>query len=604
MAIGTSTGLANHPSGLTPRQRYEVSYQALKTVRATFDDHWQELAEFFLPRRSRFSITDVDKGDRRSRSIIDSEPTFAARTLQHGLHAGLTSPARPWFKLTTPDPDLAEFQSVKEWLHLVTTRMQTVFLKSNLYQALPSLYGDLGVFGTAAMGWLEDDKSLLRAYTYPIGSYVLGLDERGVVATFAREFQMTVEQLVGTFGVRDRNKPWDVDWSVFSDPIKDHWDKSEYHTRIDVCWYVAPNREDYKPRSLRAAQALPFKSCYFEIGRADESYSRGRGKAQFLRESGFRDFPIFAPRWEVTGEDTYATSGPGIIGLGDAKQLQVMQKRKGQAIEKSINPSLKAPASAMQTKVSLLPGGVTWVDDPTGRALSPIHEVRLEGLQFMQLDMQETRNRVDRAFYADLFLMLQQADALGANQQRTAREIEERHEEKLLALGPVLERLNDELLDPLIDRTFAAMLDAGLVPPPPEELEGMELRVEYLSVMAQAQKLAGASALDRYVQTALVMAEALPEALHKVDALQVMDEYGHILGVPPRVIRTDEEAQARQQAQQQQQAQLAEAAALKDQAAATAHLAKAPVNGGETTALDAMLAAQHAGGVTPTAAPA
>jgi hypothetical protein len=583
VAIGTATGMAGHPSGLTPRQRHEAIYAALKTERSSFDPHWSELAEFILPRRSRFSLSDRNRGERRSQAIIDSAPTFAARTLQHGLHAGLTSPARPWFKLTTPDPDLAEFQRVKEWLHTVTQRMQTIFLKSNLYQALPTMYADLGTFGTAAFGWLEDHDTLLRAYPYPIGSYVLGLDERLKVTTFAREFRLTVRQVVQAFGPVDGD-PRQLDWSRFSDQVKDHWDRSEYETPVDVLWYVAPNTEQTRG-GLYAKDALPWKSCYFEIGRADESYARTGGTATYLRESGFRNFPVFAPRWDVTGEDTYGTSCPGILALGDVKQLQMMQRRKAQAIEKAINPPLKAPPSVMQTKVSLLPGGLTYVDDPTGKGLSPVHETRLEGLEFLAADMAETRYRIDRAYYADLFLMLQQADALDTP-QKTAREIEERHEEKLLALGPVLERLNDELLDPLIDRTFATMLDAGLIPQAPPELEGLELKVEYLSVMAQAQKLTGVAGLDRFMHSAVALADVFPSVRHKVNAIEAMDEYGAMLGVPPRVIRTDEDALAREQGEQQAAAAAQQAATMKESAGAMQSLAATPVDNGRTTALD------------------
>jgi len=123
----------------------------LQLERSSFDDHWRQLNDFILPRRTRFQTTDDDQDkDRRTTKIVDGTATRAARTLQSGLHSGVTSPARPWFRLTTPDPDLAEFGPVKQWLHTVTTRMQTVFLRSNIYNILPVLYGDLGVFGVFA----------------------------------------------------------------------------------------------------------------------------------------------------------------------------------------------------------------------------------------------------------------------------------------------------------------------------------------------------------------------------------------------------------------------------------------------------------------------
>jgi hypothetical protein len=171
----------------TRRQRYDLIRSALWSTRqgGGFDAHWKEIGDWLMPRRSRFWTGDRNRGDKRNQNIIDSTARFAWRTLASGLHAGLTSPARPWMRLGTPDPTLAEFGPVKEWLHLVTTRMLAVFSQTNLYNALPVVYGDMGGFGTAAVGILEDDRDLFRAEAYPIGSYALGMDRRGRVTTFA-----------------------------------------------------------------------------------------------------------------------------------------------------------------------------------------------------------------------------------------------------------------------------------------------------------------------------------------------------------------------------------------------------------------------------------
>jgi Bacteriophage head to tail connecting protein len=280
VAIGaaTTTGRSPFAAGLSRRQRYEQIRAALLLERSSFEAHWRELAEFLMPRRTRFTTSDVNRGDRRSQSIIDSAPRFAARTLQSGLHAGLTSPARPWMRLTTPDPDLAEFGPVKQWLHTVTQRMLTIFLRSNLYNALPTLYGDMGVFGTGAIGVLEDSEDLMRAYSYPLGCYAIGLDERGIGTTFVRDYQMTVRQLVGEFGRDPYSRGRDIDWSRFSTQIKTCWDNGDYEQRIDVCWFITPN-DDYEPRRLESQYAMKWRSCHFERGREDSDY-KGSG---FLR---------------------------------------------------------------------------------------------------------------------------------------------------------------------------------------------------------------------------------------------------------------------------------------------------------------------------------
>jgi hypothetical protein len=206
--------------------------------------------------------------------------------------------------------------------------------------------------------------------------------------------------------------------------------------------------------------------------------------------------------------------------------------------------------------------------------------------------MAETRDRVRRGFYEDLFLMLAQSEQV---QPVTAAEIHARQEEKLIALGPVLERTNDELLDPAVDRVFAMMVRVGAIPEPPEALQGMPLKVEYLSIMAQAQKLVGVTGQDRLVQSALGMVEAFPEVRHKVNVFQVMDRYGDMLGVDPKIVRSDKDAAALQAAEQQAAQQAQQADQNKTEAQAAQALGNTPMQG--DTALTALVSRMGAGGI-------
>jgi hypothetical protein len=548
---------------LDKRQRYDKLRAALWSERQSgFDAHWRELAEMFMPRRIRFTSSDRNRGDKRNQKIIDSTGRFSARTLSAGMHAGLTSPARPWMKLTTPDPALAKHGPVKLWLHDVTMRMLTIFATSNLYNVLPLVYLDMGIFGTAAMSMVQDSRDLFRCYSYPIGTFALGQDARGLATTFVRDYRLTVRQIVEEFGVQANGR--DIDWAPISGTVHDLWDRGDYEEPVDVTWMVKPN-ESADPHRLEAKH-LPWASCSWETGSSEP---------KFLRESGFETFPVMAPRWDITGEDSYGTDCPGMTALGDNNQLQIMQRRKGQLLEKAVNPPLKGPTNLKTQKTSLLPGDITYVDVRDGmQGLAPIHEVRLEGFQHLTADIGEVAYRIQRAFYEDLFLMLARSDdRLGADRP-TAREVEERHEEKLLALGPVLERTNDELLDPIIDRVYNLMELNGLVPPPPDILHGVKLKTEYISILAQAQKLVGVVGQDRLLATTGSIVSAMPEfspiVRHKLNMPQMLDNYGEMLGVDPKVIRSTDEAEAAL-AQEQHVAQAAQDA---EQAATLAGAAK------------------------------
>ena len=551
------------------RDRYMALKGKMWSDRSTYETHWRELSEFLLPRRTRWMMQDRNRGDKRNAKIIDSTARFAVRTLASGLHAGLTSPARPWFKLTTPDPNLRKLPAVKAWLHQVTQRISSAFLQSNIYNSLPIVYGDMGTFGTAAMAVMEDRQETLRTYTFPIGSYAISSDERGIVTTFVRELEMTVRQLVGRYAVKDNG---DIDWTNVSRTVKGAWDRGDYEQAVQVCWIVQPN-SDANPDKL-GAKYYPFSSCHFEL-------TTDEGK--LLRESGFKQFPILAPRWaRASSEDSYGDDCPGMTALGDVKQLQSMQKKKGQAISKLVDPPLVGPTMLRTQTTSLLAGAITYQDVRDGeRGLRPIHEIGMN-LQHLTMDIQDVRYLIRRAFHEDLFLMLASSDPSRGAADITAREIEERHEEKLLALGPVLESTNDELLDPLIDRSYQMLFDAGLLPEVPEELDNVELKIEYLSIMASAQKLVGVVGQDRLLQTVVPLAEVFPEITDKIDVNRIVDNYVDMLGVDPEVVRTTEQANARSEGRQKQAAAMQQAEQAKLMAGAAKDAAAAPVGGEET----------------------
>lgn len=546
------------------RAKLELLRSEMENERSSFMAHWRDLGDFNLPRRAQFQTTDANRGDRRNLKLLDNTSTLAARTLRSGMMAGITSPARPWFRLSTPDPELSELGAVKAWLHTVSTRMASVFLRSNLYKALPVIYGDMGVFGTAAMAIEEDFENTIRCTVFPIGSYMIATDEKGRVRVFMREFPMTVRQLIGQFGHPAGDKSdGAIDWSKFSDHVKNTWMTGARETRVDVHHAIIPN-EDYDPRS-KLSNSKKYRSVYYEKA----SGNNGERSDRLLSDAGFDMFPILAPRWETTGQDAYGTECPGMVSLGDTKQLQTGERRALQAIEKQINPPMTGPTSMRAQKASILPGDITLVDVREGQqSFRPAHEVNYN-LQQHEIKQDQVRGRIRRAFYEDLFLML----ATDSRQQpATAREIEERHEEKLLALGPVLENMNQDLLDPLIDITFDIMLRQGMIPPPPDELQGLDLRVEYISIMAQAQKLVGLSGMERYKQAAMEMATIFPGSVDKTDADQFLEVYGDLTSVAPGIVRSDEDVDAIRASRAQAEQAAAKAEQMQAMAAAAADL--------------------------------
>lgn len=516
----------------TLKEQLQKQQAQLTNDRSSFDPHWRELSDFINPRGSRFLVTDVNRDDRRNTKIVDPTATLAARTLSSGMMSGITSPARPWFKLATPDPDMMDYGPVKLWLEVVQRRMNEVFNKSNIYQSLPLLYASLGNYSTGAMAVLEDDSDVIRTMMFPIGSYYMANSARGSIDTCFRKFSMTVRQLVMEFGLNN-----------VSDSVKGMWDSGNYESWIEVIHAVYPNID--RDTAKLNSKNKPVKSVYYEVGGDSD---------KLLRESGFDEFPIMAPRWEVNGEDVYGSSCPGMIALGQVKALQLEQKRKSQLIDKATNPPMVGPSSLRNQRVSLLPGDITYIDQVTGQeGFKPAYLVNPNTADLLA-DIQDTRQIINSAYFVDLFMMLQNINT----RSMPVEAVIEMKEEKLLMLGPVLERLNDECLNPLIDRTFSIMARKNLLPPPPDILQGMPLRIEYISVMAQAQKSIGLSSLSSTVGFIGQLAQAKPEALDKLNVDQAIDAFAEMSGVSPTVIVPQEQVEQvrEQRAQQQQQQQM------------------------------------------------
>lgn len=534
----------------TEYQKAVARAAALKQERTGngWDAHYKEISDYLLPRSGRFTTTDRNKGDKRHNNIYDSTGTRALRILAAGMMAGMTSPARPWFRLTTSDPELDESAAVKTWLADVTRLMQMVFSKSNTYRALHSNYEELGSFGTASSIVLPDYRNVIHHYTLTCGEYAIATDHRGQVNTLYREYEMTVGQMVGEFG-KDK----------CSNTVKSLFDSNKLDAPVTVVQGIEPRA--VRDPSKRDAKNMAYKSVYLE---------RGGNEDRFLRESGFKEFPAVCPRWMTAGGDIYGNS-PAMEALGDIKQLQHEQLRKAQGIDYQTNPPIQAPTSMVNSGVNRLPGGTSFVDAASpGGGIRSAFEVNLN-LSYLLEDIQDVRERIKGAFYADLFLML----ANGTNGAMTATEVAERHEEKLLMLGPVLERMHNEILDPLIEMTFARMVEANIVPQPPQELQGMELNVEFVSMLAQAQRAIATNGVDRFVGNLGAVAGFKPDVLDKFDADRWADAYADMLGIDPELVVPGDKValirQARAEAlQQQAQAeQMAQGAAVaKDLAAA------------------------------------
>ena len=198
-------------------QRKLARLAALKAERSSWDNHWLQIAQFQFPRAGRFLTSDTNEGKKKNQHVYDNTAIFAVRTLAAGMMSGVTSPARPWFRLGLADKDLMEFAPVKQWLHDTGEIMRQVFAASNTYNTLHSCYEELGAFGTWADVVLPDFDNVIHHYPMTVGEYYLAHDHRGKIDTLAREMKMTVGQMVGQFGKDNCSRA-----------VRNLWDRGAY----------------------------------------------------------------------------------------------------------------------------------------------------------------------------------------------------------------------------------------------------------------------------------------------------------------------------------------------------------------------------------------
>jgi len=531
--------------GLSPDEQEKLldiaikMFAGCKNERTDYEGDFRVLSEMFMPNGLR--LEDNAKSTRNKwGKIINNTGLRAVRTVGAGMQSGMTSPGRPWVKLGIEDFEMQEDAEVKEWLEFSTQRLLTVFRRSNMYGGSHQFYKNIAVFGTAAELQLEDFDNVMDFTNLLTGSYWIGNNARGRVDRLFVRQKYTVVQMVEKFGIDN------VDPSV-----KLMYQRNDFFQTVYVNLGIFPNPySKWAPNGevLIAANQKPFVSVY---------WVDGQNAKRPLKTSGFNRFPGQVARWDRAADEAYG-SGCGIVALGDTRAMQLKEREKAKGLQKMINPPVSAPSEMRQGQypISGLPGGITYRPPQSAPdSVRSMYEVNLP-LQYLSNDIILDEERVNSAFYVDLFMMISNS----VDHDKTAFEVARMNEEKLQALGPVTDSLNNEYLDPKIERAIEIMMDADLLPPPPPQIQGKALKVEYIGVLAQAQQMVGIGGIERFLTFTGNAEKMFPGmgALDQVNIGATIQEVGTMIGVPTRLLNDDnaikqiQDARAQEMAQQQQ----------------------------------------------------
>lgn len=515
----------------------------------------RDISDHIQTRRGRY-LKGERQTTRRTGTILNEKPIYASRTLGAGMSAGVASASRPWLKLITPNSELNERHEVKLWLDIAQRRLYQILAGSNYYGTRATSFRDMGDFGQGPLILDADFEDVIRGYVSPPGEYYIARNDKGVCDVMYREYEMTVSQMVSKF---KGNIPTEV---------RDNYDRGDYETVYTITHVIEPNVKQVK--GLIGPRGMPFLNIYYCNGVQDADSNA------IMTASGYHELPFSCPPWELQSGDTYA-DGCGSLVLPACKSLQALEKRRGQVVDKLANNSVQAPESMKKTPINHKAGEATYYPDKfaTGQGgsssgggpISPLYRVDPTSLTVVGQEGSILEERIDRGYFVDLFFMLANSDRRNV----TATEVERKYEEKILALGPVLDNTHSQGLDIEITRAVKIASRAGLLPPPPKSMDGIELKVEYTSILAVAQRALGVSQIERFSGFIGNLSAGDPAVFDKWDMDQTVDEYSNSIGIPAAMVRSDDQVEERRKLRAEENQQAKQSAQL-EQTAQTAQV--------------------------------
>lgn len=513
-------------------------YSTLQTQRSSWESHWQEIADYIVPRKADITKKRTS-GDKRSELIFDGTAIHAAELMAASLHGMLTNAATPWFSLRYEEDELNGDDESKEWLEGATDVMYQHLARSNFQEQIHELYSDLVTFGTGVI-FVESEKNKgLRFSTRHIAECYVSEDEDGRVDTVFRKYKTTARAAVRQFGEQQVTQR--IEKINSTDP----------YAEIELLHVVMP-RDDYDARK-KNTKNMPYASIYID---AEEK--------QILGESGYQEFAYCVPRFLKGSFELGYGRSPSMTALSDTKMINKMSEAVIRAAQLQIHPPLMVPDDGFMAPVRTTPGGINFYRSGTRDRIEPLQIGSNNPIGEMQLEQRRTAIRA--AFYVDQLI-------LGQGPQMTATEVIQRTEEKMRLLGPVLGRLQAELLQPLISRCFAILSRQKKFAPAPESLRNGDIDIEYVSPLAKAQRSGDVQAVMQMFEFLGPLMNLDPSIVDYLDMDGLAKHVIKVTGTPAVVVRGEgevaelREQRAAQQAQQQEMMQMQQLAQSAGQAA-------------------------------------
>lgn len=496
-------------------------FDRLKADRSVYDAHCQEIALRVWPDRAAF-LSEITPGGKRTQSMFDSTAPLALTRFAAAMESMLTPRTSRWHGLRHPDRGLNNNQEVKRYMAELVEILFAVRYSSgaNFASQMHEAYMSIGAFGCGGV-FIEDMVGVgLRYKSIDVSKTLFAENRYGIIDTMFREFQYTASQAMQHF--------------------QDLPEKITKAKPDDLFTFVHAVHPSERPGMWG------WDSCYVSVD----------GK-KIVETGGYGTFPAAVGRYITTPGEPYGRS-PAMLVLPDIKTLNEMEKTMLRAAHLAVQPPLLLQEDGALQAFSMVPGALNYggVDD---RGNQLVHSLKIDSrLDIGEDRIERKRKVINDAFMVTLFQILVDTPTM------TATEAMLRAQEKGALLAPTMGRQQSEMLGPLIERELDLLARAGQLPQPPDILveAGMDYEVEYTSPLTRAQRAEDGVAIMRTFEALAPMAQIDPNVLMTFDPVKAARELAEINGVPPRVMRTEEEiaAMKAKQAEEAQMAQVLQAA--------------------------------------------
>ena len=495
-------------------------YEQQLSLRRNFESYWQTLHDYYYLESQDFTKTYSEGNELDPSRLWDSTTLEAADVFASGFMNYLTPPTSKWSRLRHRDPALASNKAIGDFFEDVMSEVNYALNRSNFYDQMFPAYKSSGVYGTTCLFEEEDVEDDIRFSNIPLKQVVIVEDSRGRVCKFYIEFEYTADQAANRWGQENLSE-------YLKQEIKEGKGSSTKHKFL---LYIA----DRYTREIQKTDKknMPIEACWVD--------KKGR---TIIEESGYNEFPAFCHRFDKRPFVPWGFS-PGMKALPFARLLNAIAKTNLRSMMKHTDPPIAVPNNAFIAPFNMNPRAINVYKKDAMDSGKDIFAFGNFGDPQTGLTATEYYSgKVKALMYTDVFLAFS-----NITKDMNNPEIMERINEKMTMLGPAVGRYLDEVISPIVQRTIGILFRRGKLPaPPPELLMNPGYEIDFVGVLAQAQRRAELNTLITGLTMVGNMAQFAPESLDKIDPDKVTDEVWSITGAPVKVLRDDDEvAQIRQ----------------------------------------------------------